>query len=175
MVKRYLSLFLISGSVIALDQWTKWLVRTRLSLGEFWLPDGLDWLLPYARITHWYNRGAAFGMFQDGGWLFTIIAVVVSGLIIVYYPAIEPEDWPVQLAFGLQMGGALGNLIDRIHLGHVVDWISVGNFPIFNVADSAITIGVGFLFLGWYWQEKRMRNHVAAAAAEDGSEEALDG
>ena len=122
-MKRYLSLFAVSGLVIALDQWTKWLVRTRLLLGEFWLPDALADLMPYARITHWFNQGAAFGMFQRGGAVFTVLAVLVSALIVFYYPQIEPEDWPVRLAFGLQMGGALGNMIDRLHLGHVVDWI----------------------------------------------------
>ncbi len=164
-MKRYGSLFLVSGLVVALDQWTKYLARTHLAFGQFWLPDGLQWLLPYARLTNWFNRGSAFGMFQEGGPFFAALALVVSALIIYYYPHIEEPDWAVRIALGLQMGGALGNMIDRLHLGHVVDFISVGRFPVFNLADSAITLGVGFMLLGWYQQEKRLRAERAAAAA----------
>ncbi len=172
-MKRYRSLFLLSGLVIALDQWTKYLVRTHLTFGQFWLPEGLEWLMPYARLTNWFNRGSAFGLFQEGGPFFTVLALAVAGLIIYYYPYVEEEDWAVRIALGLQMGGALGNMIDRLHLGHVVDFISVGRFPVFNLADSAITVGVGFLLLGWYQQEKRLRAEQAAAAAPS-AEEGLD-
>ncbi len=173
-MKRYLPLFLLSGTVIVLDQWTKYLVRTHLSLGQFWLPPGWEWLLPYARLTNWFNRGSAFGMLQNAGVALTVLALVVAGLIIYYYPHIERDDWAVRIALGLQMGGALGNMIDRVHLGYVVDFISVGTFPVFNLADSAITLGVGFLLLGWYLQEKRLRQEQAAAAA-DPLVEAQDG
>ena len=70
-VKDYLFLFVVAGSLIALDQWTKWLVRQNIEFGAQWLPQGMEWLSPYARIVHWYNSGAAFGMFQNGNLVFT--------------------------------------------------------------------------------------------------------
>lgn len=112
------------------------------------------WLEPYARIVHWYNTGVAFGMFQGFGGIFTVIAIIVSAAIIYYYPRVPADDWPLRLAMGLQMGGALGNMIDRLTQGHVTDFISVGNFAVFNVADSSITIGVAILLLGVYLQER---------------------
>ena len=87
------SLFLVSGIVIALDQWTKWLVRENIPFAQQWLPHGLDWLMPYARLVHWSNTGAAFGMFQNGSLVFTLLAFVVIALIIYYYPQVESEDW----------------------------------------------------------------------------------
>ena len=78
-VKNYWAIFMIAAVIVALDQWTKWLVRTNIPAGESWLPDSLQWLSPYARIVHWYNRGAAFGMFQQGNMVFTVLAFIVIG------------------------------------------------------------------------------------------------
>ena len=78
----YLFLFSIGGVIIGFDQWTKALVRAKIPLGTDWLPDGLGWLLPYARIRHWYNTGAAFGIFQNGNLVFTILAIIVILLLI---------------------------------------------------------------------------------------------
>ena len=69
-VKNYWAIFLIATVIVGLDQWTKWLVRTNIPAGASWLPDSLQWLSPYARIVHWYNKGAAFGMFQQGNMVF---------------------------------------------------------------------------------------------------------
>ena len=156
-VKDYLILLGVSGSVIALDQWTKWLVRENLPFQGTWLPEWLGWLSPYARIVHWYNSGAAFGMFQDGNLIFTVLAFIVIGAIIYYYPRVEPEDRTLKLAMGLQLSGAAGNLIDRLMMGKVTDFISVGTFPVFNVADSSITVGVIVLLLGVWIKERNDR------------------
>ncbi|MFN8413615.1 MAG: signal peptidase II [Anaerolineales bacterium] len=159
-VKDYLTLFGVAGIVIALDQWTKWLVRENLPFQTSWLPDWLLWLSPYARIVHWYNSGAAFGMFQQGGMVFTILAFIVIGAIIYYYPGVDPADWTLKLAMGLQLGGAAGNLLDRLLVGKVTDFISISVFPVFNIADASISIGVVVLLLGvWYkeWQEKKAK------------------
>jgi signal peptidase II len=141
----YLLLFGISAFVLVLDQWTKNWVRTHLSFGEEWMPWAQ--IAPYARILHWRNSGAAFGMFQQGGGIFTILAVFVAAMIIYYFPRIGRGDWALRLAMGLQLGGALGNLTDRLQHGYVTDFISVSTFPVFNVADSAITLGVIVLIL----------------------------
>jgi signal peptidase II len=154
-VKDYLILFGVAGIVIALDQWTKWLVRGNIEFGAQWLPNSLLWLSPYARIVNWHNSGAAFGMFQNGNLVFTILAFIVIAAIIYYYPQVDSNDWTLKLAMGLQLAGASGNLIDRLLFGKVTDFLSVGTFPVFNVADSSITIGVIVLLLGVWFKEQQ--------------------
>jgi signal peptidase II len=164
-LRDYIVLFITAGTIIALDQWTKALVRANFAPGEMWLPEGLDWLMPYARIINWHNTGAAFGMFQGLGWVFTLLAFLVVGLIIYYYPRVDAEDWWLKLAMGMQMGGALGNVIDRLTRGEVTDFISIGSFPVFNVADSSISIGVAILLLGVWFKEMQERKQAKAEAA----------
>jgi signal peptidase II len=148
----YAYLVLLAGAILLLDQWTKHIVRSNLASGETWMP--LEWLAPYARIINWHNTGAAFGMFQGGSTIFTILGVIVVGVIFYYFPKVPREDWPLRLAMGMQLGGALGNLTDRFNLGYVTDFISVGRFPVFNVADSSISLGVAVLLIGMWWIEK---------------------
>ena len=166
-VMKYWGILTIAAVIVVLDQWTKWLVRTNIPAGESWLPDSLLWLSPYARIVHWYNRGAAFGMFQQGNMVFTVLAFIVIGAILYYYPQISRADWPLRLALSMQLGGAIGNLIDRIRIGHVTDFISVGRFPVFNVADSSITVGCIVLLLGVWWQERASKKDQVQAAPQD--------
>ncbi len=154
LIRDYVSLLLTAGTVVGLDQWTKWLVRENLPFQGEWLPDELSWLDPYARIVHWYNSGAAFGMFQDAGNVFTVLAFLVIGAILYYYPRVEPKDWPLRLAMGLQLGGAVGNLTDRLTMGKVTDFISIGTFPVFNLADASISIGVVVLLLSVWLREQ---------------------
>jgi signal peptidase II len=156
-LKDYSILFLMAGFVISLDQWTKTLVRQNIPLGGAWMP--VDWLQPYARIVHWYNEGAAFGLFQKGSLIFASLAVVVILLIIYYFPQVPANDWTFRLALALQLAGATGNLLDRLMFaGKVTDFISIGNFAVFNIADASITIGVVVLLIGaWLkdFQEKK--------------------
>ena len=159
LIKQYLYLGLLAGVIVGLDQLTKSWVRANLDLGAVWMP--WEWLSPYARIVHWYNTGVAFGMFQGHGYLFTILAIIVVGIIIYIYPQVPSEDWSLRLAMGLQLGGAIGNLVDRLTVGHVTDFISVGTFPVFNIADSSISVGVGVLLLGVWLQEKSQRKKAA--------------
>lgn len=154
-VEKYAFLFSVAGLIVALDQWTKYLVRTNLILGESWLPNSLAWLSPYARIVHWYNTGAAFGMFQSGSLVFSVLAILVTFGIIYYFPRVEHSDWTLRIAMSMQLAGALGNLIDRLlRNGQVTDFISVGTFPVFNVADASISVGTAILLLGVYLQER---------------------
>jgi len=147
----YLVLFLIAGTIVLLDQVSKYILRTNLPIGMVFHPE---WTLSqYARIVHWMNTGAAFGIFQNMNIVFTVLSIIVSGVIIYYFPQVPREDWLVRLALGLLLGGAVGNLIDRLHQGYVTDFLSVGNFPVFNVADASISLGVAILFIGMLWQE----------------------
>jgi len=173
-MKDYLVLLGVSGTVIALDQWTKWLVRENLPFQGTWLPEGLEWLSPYARIVHWYNSGAAFGMFQDGNVVFMTLAFIVIGAIIYYYPQVESEDWTLKLAMSLQMAGAAGNLIDRLMMGKVTDFISVGTFPVFNVADASISVGVAVLLLGVWLKEREEKRKLAGQASLNGDSSTIN-
>jgi signal peptidase II len=157
-LKDYAFLFFISGIVVVLDQWTKNLVRNNLNIGEMWVP--WDWISPYARIIHWQNTGAAFGIGQDLSWVFTILAFIVIGAIIFYFPQIDRSNWLIRVALGMQMGGALGNLIDRLMQEmHVTDFVSVGRFAVWNVADACIFVGTIILVLG-VWIDDRKINRA---------------
>jgi signal peptidase II len=145
-VRNYLMLSVLAGMVLILDQVTKEIIRTQLAFGEIWMPIAA--IRPYMHIVYWTNTGAAFGMFQQGGMVFTVLAVVVSVAIIWYYRSSDTASWPVRIALGLQLGGALGNLADRLLRGTVTDFIWFSIFPaVFNVADGAISLGVALLLL----------------------------
>ena len=161
----YVYLLGIAGTVIALDQLTKYLVRTYLPIGEYWTP--WPWLLPYARLIHVSNAGAAFGLFQGFGGIFTILAIIVSLVILYYFPRVQREDWALRLAMGLQLGGAIGNLIDRVTQGSVTDFISVGNFAVFNIADASISIGVAILIIGMWIKEREQESSPENDDEED--------
>jgi signal peptidase II len=150
--KDYSFLFLVAGFIYVLDQATKVWVRTNIPLGDYWSPWA--WLTPYARLVHISNTGAAFGMLQGFSDVFTILSIIVAGAIFYYFPKVPREDWILRLAMGLQFGGALGNLTDRLYQGHVTDFISVGTFAVFNIADAAISTGVGILILGIWFKER---------------------
>ncbi len=165
-LRSYLSLVLISGTIILLDQLTKNWVRANLAYGQTWMP--WEELAPYARIVHWQNTGAAFGMFQNAGGIFAVLAILVAGMIVYYFPRLEPGDWAVRLAMSLQLGGALGNLIDRLQHGHVTDFVSIGSFPVWNIADASITCGVVVLVLDLLFnRERREQGHAASAKGDD--------
>lgn len=157
----YTYLFSLAGIIILLDQLSKAWVRASLAPEEIWSP--WDWLTPYARIVHWYNTGASFGMFQGWGQVFALLSLLVAAAIIFYFPRVPAEDWPLRLAMSLQLGGAVGNLIDRLTVGHVTDFISIGRFPVFNVADSSITVGVVVLIIGVWLQDRKQKEAVRLA------------
>ena len=161
--RAYVVLLLVAGVLIAFDQWTKALVRNNIPTGNNWLPNWLAWLDPYARIVHWYNAGAAFGLFQGASLVFAILAVIVAGLILYFFPRLDPKEWWLRLALAMQFSGAVGNLIDRIRFnGQVTDFISVGNFAVFNVADSCITVGTAILLLGIWLKERADKRRADA-------------
>ncbi len=99
-------------------------------------------------LTHITNSGAAFGLFPQLSIVFTFVALAVSVAIVFYYRSIPSGQWLVRLSLGLQLGGAIGNLIDRLRFGSVIDLFYVRFWPVFNVADSAIVCGV--VLLMWH-------------------------
>ena len=166
--KDYALLFLVAAIIVSLDQWTKYLVRTNIPLGGDWLPSGMEWLSPYARIRYWYNSGAAFGLFQNGNLVFTILAIIVICMIIYYFPKISRHDWWLRIAMIMQISGAAGNLIERLQYQHVTDWISVGTFAIFNIADASISVGSAILVLGVWLKERSEKKKASEMAQVDG-------
>jgi signal peptidase II len=168
-IKQYGLLVLIVTIILVLDQVTKGIVRANIPYGGVWMP--LEWLRPYLKFVYIHNTGAAFGLFQNGGLVFGIMAVLVSAFIVYYFPQIPQDETLMRVALAMQMSGALGNLIDRIRFGQVTDFVSVGNFPVFNVADSSITIGVGLLILAmWLAERKEKRQQIEAGPAGDAAE-----
>jgi signal peptidase II len=161
----YSVLILVAVIIVTSDQLAKVWVRANVPLGGDWLPSRVAWLMPFARIRYWYNSGAAFGIFEKGNLVFMILAIIVAGAILYYFPRVSRKDWWLRLALMLQFSGAVGNLTDRIQLGHVTDFISVGNFAIFNIADASISVGVVVLILGVWINEMADKRHAAAQKA----------
>jgi signal peptidase II len=149
----YSSLILIASFIVVLDQVTKWAVRNYLAFEETWLPSSLEWLSPYARIINWYNKGAAFGTLQGMRYVFIVLTFVVIGAIIYYYPSLPVKDRWSRLAMAMLLGGAIGNLIDRVLFGQVTDFISVGTFPILNIADMCVSVSAVMLAVGMLLNE----------------------
>jgi signal peptidase II len=141
--------FLLSAGVILLDHATKWLASNAL---EYARPVPV---LPVLDFTLLHNRGAAFSFLSDAGgwqrWFFAAVAFGVSSWLVLWIRRLPPGKGWLAAGLALILGGALGNLLDRVVLGHVVDFISVHwgphYFPAFNLADSAITVGAGILLL----------------------------
>jgi len=129
--------FLIAGVVIAADQYTKHLVRSNLALYEEW-----DRHLGPIRIVNVVNSGAAFGILQGQTPFLIVTSILGLGAIVLYYLYPPMDHGIIRIALGMQLGGAIGNLIDRVRLGEVTDFIDVGRFPTFNVADSSISISI---------------------------------
>lgn len=140
---------LISAVIIALDLWTKNLAGEHLEYAQPVV------LLPVFNLTLHFNTGAAFSFLSDAGgwqrWFFSGIAAVVSLVLLVWIFRLKSEQRLLLISLSLILGGALGNLWDRLTLGYVVDFISLHYneyyFPTFNIADSAITVGATLMLL----------------------------
>ncbi|MFC1974623.1 signal peptidase II [Chloroflexota bacterium] len=133
--------FLITLLVIAADQLSKTWIRSSLLVGQSQFEVG------FFRLTRIHNTGAAFGLFQGQSFPLTIVASVGIVALLVYVLVVSRGfpflgNIPNKVALGLVLGGTVGNLIDRLRFGYVTDFIDFGVWPAFNLADSAITVGV---------------------------------
>jgi signal peptidase II len=130
-------------AVVIIDQISKWVVIRELG------PDagrGVVIVIPGVLRLFWVrNTGSAFGLFQGGSDILKYLALAGILVLAGYYLRAAREDWIIALALGLLVGGAVGNLVDRFRHGYVVDWIDLARWPTFNLADSAITVGVVLL------------------------------
>lgn len=149
------------------DQLSKHLVTTWLGPGQS--GDIVPWLASIFRITYVTNTGAAFGLFRGWGNIFVVIAIIVIVMIVFYTHSLPDGQWLMRVALGLQLGGASGNLVDRLrYQGSVVDFIDLNfwplrDWPVFNVADSSIVSGVILLALLMLWEEQREQERQRAA------------
>ncbi|MCK5654283.1 MAG: signal peptidase II [Dehalococcoidia bacterium] len=144
-----LTFFLIALIVVALDQVSKFFIRANMNLGESIPEEG------FFRITYGTNTGGVFGLFANQAFLITLTAIVGVAAILVYSRYPQANRVLVRVALGLLLGGAVGNLIDRIRFGEVVDFIDVGAWPVFNVADSAVVVGVILIIYHFLFGQKR--------------------
>jgi signal peptidase II len=135
----------VAAIVIVLDQITKAAVTAALGLSQ--PSHSARALDPIVRLEYVENRGAAFGVLRDHGELLSLLALAVLVALVAYYRQAGVPSLAATLAVGLIAGGAIGNLIDRVRLGFVVDFVAIGWWPKFNLADSAITLGVSLLIV----------------------------
>ena len=148
--------YLIALAVFGLDQITKWIVVKKMTIGQ-----SIPLIEGVFHLTSHRNRGAAFGILQDQRWFFIIITLLVVIGIIYYLQKVGRNQPMVAYALALILGGAVGNFMDRLFQGEVVDFLdfTLINYPIFNIADSAIVIGVGLMILDTLLEMKKERRN----------------
>lgn len=167
-------LFVVALIALGIDQTSKLLVQANIPLGVT-VPIA-PFLTPYLTFTHVQNTGAAFSLFQDANWFFIIVAIIVAALIVYFTPRLPPGDWLSRLALGLQLGGAVGNLIDRLRHGYVTDFIhlqvpEIGfDWPVSNIADICIVSGV-ILLIVWSLRQERAQQRAHERAQQQAQQE----
>lgn len=152
----------LSFIVILLDQVTKQVAEHYLA---FQVPVAV---IPFFNFTLSYNEGAAFSFLNDAGgwqrWFFVVLALIVSVVIVFWIKRLESTDRWVAIALAMILGGAIGNVIDRVLFGHVIDFIHLyykqWSWPIFNIADSAISIGVAVLLIDGFFGGRKEKQAV---------------
>ncbi|OQA74293.1 MAG: Lipoprotein signal peptidase [bacterium ADurb.Bin243] len=140
-------MFSLATAFLALDQLTKYAVIKTMILGQ-----SIPVINEVLHFTYVHNYGAAFGLFQKKWYLFIAVASISIMVIVYYSKFLAPNNLWVQTALALLLAGALGNLIDRLKYRYVVDFIDVRFWPVFNIADIVINVGVGMLIVEMFWE-----------------------
>ncbi len=167
-ISYWLLLLAVGGITLSVDQLSKAWIVENLQLYETRQP--IPALREVFQIMRSHNSGAAFGILQQGGDIFLVIAVVVVGAMLLIYPRLGAPLWITRLGMGLVMGGALGNALDRLTHGYVIDFINyripdlISNVS--NLADHAIVLGVGLILFDSIRLERAAKRSEAAAAPE---------
>jgi signal peptidase II len=143
-------IWFIAAAVFLLDQGTKLLVSLTLATGR-----SVSLIAHILSLTHVHNTGAAFGIFKNGTIAFVVISIIAVLTIIFYVRRKPPGTGAVNAALALILGGACGNMVDRLRLGYVIDFIDIHVWPVFNIADSAISIGTVLLLACMIRERKR--------------------
>lgn len=153
----------IAATVFVVDRITKVAVASGLALGA-----SVDVVGPWVRITHVQNSGAAFGLLPERTTLLSILSVVAVVAILYYYRRLAAGSPFIAATLGMQLGGAFGNLLDRLRQGYVVDFVDVGvpdgpRFWAFNVADSSIVVGIIIVMALLWWEDRATTRRPTAA------------
>ncbi len=151
---RYFSLTLI---LLIIDRLTKWWISSTLDRG---VPN--DLIGNVIRLTRVHNDGGAFGIFPGGGIVFLVVSGVVSLILFLVLLTMQIDSRLIRTGMAFVLAGALGNLVDRIQWGYVLDFFEIRGFPIFNVADACITVGAGFIVLAIVFGGERNRSEREA-------------
>lgn len=168
-LKKWLPLLIVSPLVIAIDQVAKlWVVNT-LILGETY--PLIPVLAPYLQITRATNTGIAFGIGEGAGLIFTILPVIILAVLLWMYAKSQAQEWLQHIALAMVVGGAIGNIIDRLRLDHVIDFVHI-YIPdlisnVSNFADHFIVIGVILLLLESFLQERSKSKDEAQTQTDD--------
>lgn len=158
--------YLLSVLVIGLDQWTKWLAELKLNFHE-----PISVIEPFLNWTLAYNYGAAFSFLADQGgwqkWLFASLSIIMSLFIALYLTRAPRQAKLLNVGLAMILGGAIGNLIDRVRIGKVIDFIhvhyaDVWHYPIFNIADIAICVGVAIVVIDMVFLENKRNSKYQA-------------
>ena len=156
--QQWVSLAAVAGTAVVGDQLTKWIVSSQLSLGS-----EVEVVGPLS-LHHVQNSGIAFGLFASATPLVTLLTAVAVGWMLLFFARSGARHPVLPLAFGLLMGGSLSNLIDRLRIGAVTDFLDLDFWPAFNLADSFIVVGVGMLIAALLAAERTPRRRAGQAA-----------
>jgi signal peptidase II len=140
---QWVALAIVAAAAVVADQLTKWLVGSALSLGESFAVAG-----PFS-IHHVRNTGIAFGLFSNETTGVIFVTTAAVGGMLVFFARAGQRHAMVPIALGLVLGGSISNLVDRVRLGHVTDFLDFDYWPAFNLADTFIVVGVALLFLSF--------------------------
>jgi signal peptidase II len=161
--RRIVLVAVVAAAVFVLDRITKIAVESNLAVGA-----SIDVLGPWVRISHVTNSGAAFGLLPERTTLLSMLSVAAVLAIVFYYRRLAADSRLIAATLGMQLGGAFGNLVDRVRQGYVVDFVNVGipdgpRFWSFNVADSSIVVGIIAVTALLWWQERRQSRDLRRA------------
>ncbi|MFH1007953.1 MAG: signal peptidase II [Candidatus Latescibacterota bacterium] len=148
-IRRSIGEFGVFSAAVLLDQWSKWVVFRRMELGT-----SKEVLGQFFRLTYIHNPNAAFGITLFGGGFHLLLSLAALGLLFFIMYRTAPSQRAIRIALSMILGGAIGNLIDRIRMGEVIDFLDVGigryHWPVFNVADIAVTVGMILLLFSYF-------------------------
>lgn len=157
-------LIVFALGTLFMDQASKALVRQQMATGE-----SIPLVSGIFHLTHVNNSGGAFGILPNQRYLFLVVAFAVILGVALYYHFVRPTEKLVEVAMGLEIGGVVGNVVDRIARGRVTDFLDFRIWPVFNVADSAIFLGLvalGYVTVRGYFREKEIRAREAQQSCD---------
>jgi len=152
-------LILIAVVIVVLDQATKRLVRAHLAYGEVYRPD--LWITQYIRVVNLKNYGALGGILPQLSGLWALASFLISLALVYGFARTPATEYWIRLGWGFLLGGAIGNLIDRLTQGYVTDFLSFGSLPALNIADISVLIGLIMLTVG-FWRQDRANPPIDA-------------